>query len=83
MPLLLLLFLTGCTYTLPEGMAVTETLYADPMELYAACGQFGSCVETDFETYCDMHLRQAANGEPANRQHELTHCAGRLDAPEK
>lgn len=81
--LLPLLLLTACTYPLPKDMKVTETLYADPMKLYAACGQFGACAESDRETYCYMHLPVASNGEPMGRDHEISECAGRLDAPEK
>ena len=74
--------LSACAYNLPAGMRATTTLYDDMQKLYAVCGTYSSCVVTDFETYCHRHLRTAANGDALAVEHETTHCAGRLDAPE-
>ena len=82
LPLLLLALISGRTHPLPKGMEVTQTLYSDPMALYEVCGQFGSCAFSDRETYCDMHLKQAWNGDPLSYEHEISECGGRLDAPE-
>jgi len=76
----LLVLLSGCAYQLPQGMVITETHYNDTQELYAMC-QAEACVFTDTETFCDMHLPVAANGDPLHREHELMHCSGHIDAP--
>jgi len=81
---LLALLLTGCaSYPLPEGMVVTQTVYDDIWELREVCGDgVDACVFTDAKTYCDMHLPAAANGEGMYREHELSHCGGRVDSPQ-
>ena len=79
--------LTGCTYTLPPGMAVSVTGYHDTGKLFDVCGldSYGrpakACVVTDYKTFCDMHLPYAANGDYLEYTHEESHCAGREDAP--
>jgi len=78
----ILLLLTGCAYTLPDGMVVTETHYTDAQELAAVCGDAQACAFTNYTTTCDMHLPLAANGDPMHREHEITECAGRIDAPQ-
>lgn len=82
----LMLLISGCdelySTDLPEGMVLTETHYTDPQKLWDACGgMMQACARTDFVTFCDIHLGLAANGEPMDRDHELSHCAGRKDAP--
>ena len=80
---LVLLLLVGCTYNLPYGMVITEVHYSSSVELAKICGEAQACVYTDQKTYCEMHLPLAANGEPLHREHEITHCAGRLDPPKR
>ena len=76
----LMLALTGCAHPLPTGMVVTETHYTDAQEIYSVCAA-EACVFTDQQTFCDMHLPLAANGDPMHREHELMHCGGHVDSP--
>ena len=85
--LAIMLLLTGCAslyYPHPEyteGMRFTETHYTDAQKLAEVCGDAKACVFHVPNKVCDMHLPLAADGSVMYREHELSHCYGRIDSP--
>ena len=62
------------------GMTITETHYTDAQALAEVCGYAEACAFVVGNS-CHLHLPLAANGDVMHREHEVSHCTGRLDAP--
>ena len=65
----------------PQDMVITESHYSDAQKLAEVCGDALACAVIVGNS-CHIHLPLAANGDAMYREHELNHCAGKLDAPQ-
>lgn len=92
--ILAIISLMGCSHVtkhaykpLPVGMILVEHHYTNYQELVYACNPpFGWKEHKEACAYvsgnlCTIHLPLAWNGDPMYREHEISHCAGKIDRP--
>lgn len=83
--LLIMGFAQGCARVaylpLPDNMVLVEHHYTDWPTLAAICGGDAEACAIVAGNVCTIHLPLAWNGDPLHREHEISHCAGKVDAP--